>query len=94
MVFTPGMNTQVTPGLFGGNASRGGAVANSEKILDESGLAWKSSNPKEGKTETAAAVTWLGYDAPNTSETLLNTDSTVLSSKEARNAGPDFGEFL
>ena len=93
MVFTPGMNTQVTPGLFGGNASRGGAVANSEKILDESGLAWKSSNPKEGKTETAAAVTWLGYDAPNTSETLLNTDSTVLSSKEARNAGPDLASF-
>ena len=90
MVFTPGMNTQVTPGLFGNNASRGGAVANSEKILDESELAWKSGDKGQ---ETAAAVTWLGYDAPNTSETLLNTDSTVLSSKEAQNAGPDLASF-
>jgi len=90
MVFTPGMNTQVTPGLFGKNASRGGAVANSEKILDESELAWKSGDKGQ---ETAAAVTWLGYDAPNTSETLLNTDSTVLSSKEAQNAGPDLASF-
>ena len=90
MVFTPGMNTQVTPGLFGKNASRGGAVANSEKILDESELAWKSGDNGQ---ETAAAVTWLGYDAPNTSETLLNTDSTVLSSKEAQNAGPDLASF-
>lgn len=90
MVFTPGMNTQVTPGLFGKNASRGGAVANSEKILDESKLAWKSGDKGQ---ETAAAVTWLGYDAPNTSETLLNTDSTVLSSKEAQNAGPDLASF-
>ena len=90
MVFTPGMSTQVTPGLFGENASRGGAVANSEKILDESELAWK---PGDKGQETAAAVTWLGYDAPNWSETLGGTDSSVLSSKEAQSAGPDLASF-
>ena len=90
MVFTPGMTTQATPGLFGENGSTGSAIQSSENILNESGLAWK---PGDKGQETAAAVTWLGYDAPNWSETLRGTDSSVLSSKEAQSAGPDLASF-
>ena len=90
MVFTPGMTTQATPGLFGKDGSTGSSVRNSENILDKSELAWK---PGDKGQETAAAVTWLGYDAPNWSETLRGTDSSVLSSKEAQSAGPDLASF-
>ena len=90
MVFTPGMTTQATPGLFGKDGSTGSSVRNSENILDGSGLAWKSGDKGQ---ETAAAVTWLGYDAPNWSETVRGTDSSVLSPKEAQSAGPDLASF-
>lgn len=92
MVFTPGMTTQATPGLFGKGGETGSSVNASERILDESELTWKPGDKRSGQ-ETAAAVTWLGYDAPTWSETLRGTDSSVLSPKEAQSAGPDLADF-
>ena len=65
IVNTQGMGSRVSTTLATEDGGRGSGVESTENIMDASGLSWKG----QGSRETAAGVTWLGYDAPSTPST-------------------------
>lgn len=62
IVNTQGMGSRVSTTLATEDGGRGSGVESTENIMDASGLSWR----RQASGETAAGVTWLGYDAPST----------------------------
>lgn len=93
LVYTPGMTTTVADGLATGRKEFGTKVDEVERIMSETGMPDHDDKDTEQVEETAAGVTWLGYDAPNWDETLKGSDGTVLSDHEAQSASPDLAGF-
>lgn len=63
LVFTPGMKSKVSSTLATEDGGRGSGVEHTENIMDESGLSWRKNDANHGE-ETAAGITYLGYDSP------------------------------
>lgn len=93
LVYTPGMTTTVAGGLVTGGKEFGAKVDEVERIMSETGMPDHDDKNTEQVEETAAGVTWLGYDAPGWDETLTGSDGTVLSDHEAQSAAPDLAGF-
>lgn len=93
LVYTPGMTTTVAGGLVTGGKEFGAKVDEAERIMSETGMPDHDDKNTEQVEETAAGVTWLGYDAPGWDETLTGSDGTVLSDHEAQSAAPDLAGF-
>lgn len=93
LVYTPGMTTTVAGGLATGGKEFGAKVDEAERIMSETGMPDHDDKNTEQVEETAAGVTWLGYDAPGWDETLTGSDGTVLSDHEAQSAAPDLAGF-
>jgi len=93
LVYTPGMTTTVAGGLVTGGKEFGAKVDEAERIMSETGMPDHDDKNTEQVEETAAGVTWLGYDAPGWDETLTGSDGTVLSDREAQSAAPDLAGF-
>lgn len=72
-VLVPGFTTSVGRDLMGADA----AAASLTRLSDRVAMGW-------GDRASVASVTWMGYDAPQVSDTLTSTHSVVLrSSAEA-----------
>ncbi|MDI2027398.1 alpha/beta hydrolase [Saccharopolyspora sp. TS4A08] len=79
-VFTPGLESAVEKGSLGDyDQSMAGVQREAERVVAREG-------------GSVAAVTWMGYEAPQLDETLQPTDS-VLGSTAARQGGDALADF-
>ncbi|WP_433871464.1 alpha/beta hydrolase [Saccharopolyspora sp. CA-218241] len=81
-VFTPGFTTTVDGTLKGMDAEMAALVAESEEELSRSG----------GKGEVAA-VSWIGYEAPQRDMSMLDPDESVASADPAKEGGAALNSF-
>ncbi|MEB3366016.1 alpha/beta hydrolase [Saccharopolyspora mangrovi] len=81
-VFTPGFTTTAQDSLKGADAETQELVAESQREMMRSG--------EDGEV---AGVFWLGYEAPQSSETADVTGDSVASSESAKAGGEKLNEF-
>jgi hypothetical protein len=82
-VFTPGLTTTVAGSL-------GSYTTGMQGVRDVAAAQLKAAG-REG--EGVATVAWLGYDAPQLDQTLLDPDRSVASAAPARTGGADLARF-
>ncbi|MFR9730180.1 alpha/beta hydrolase [Saccharopolyspora sp. MS10] len=81
-VFTPGMDSNV----------EGGSLGDYDRSMDLLAQDAQAQSDQYGDGGEVAAVTWLGYEAPQLSETLDPSDS-VASSAPAKRGAEDLADF-
>ncbi|WP_243794069.1 alpha/beta hydrolase [Saccharopolyspora gloriosae] len=81
-VFTPGMDSSV----------EGGSLGDYDRSMDMLAQDAQSQSDQYGDGGEVATVTWLGYEAPQLSETLDPSDS-VASSAPAKRGAEDLADF-
>lgn len=82
-VFTPGFDANVRDSLAGYDSS----MAALADLTASEAL-------RQGRVQTVATVTWLGYEAPQSDAGLLLPSRSVLSSTSAQTGGEDLSSFL